>query len=284
MNGTYQLGRETYLSPVNWSADGWPLANNGSLITFDMADPDLPTQEATTTTWSDNFSTSPLSSKWEFRGTPYGTWYRTSNSSLVLRGTPRSLSGLDGMALVLTKQDALFYNFSVDLAFQPTLESHEAGIVAWVNDEFHNSISLTLCPNQTATVCLKTETIAQGNSVDGNATTTYAALSGYNERGRAANVRLYIRATPDTYYLGYSFKSEEPPVWLADFSAAWMAPRSGGRISWQGARMGMYATGNGVPSLVEAVFRNVEVVRDTKNVAEVSALTRIVRFTAHHGG
>ncbi|KAL5392943.1 hypothetical protein DPSP01_000634 [Paraphaeosphaeria sporulosa] len=262
INGTYQLGRETFLSRVTWEA-GWPVANGGQLITFDMQDPDLPASaQNASSTWTDDFSSPALSpEKWEFRGTPYGTWYRVANGSLRLRGTPRALSALDGVALVLTKQDDLFYDFSVDLDFQPTLQTHEAGIVAWVNDEFHNSISLVLCANQTSTVCLKTETIAQGEGVDGNATTSYVSVPDGAVTNGAASVRLHVRATPDTYRLGYSVEREEEPTWLAAFSARWMAPRSGGRISWQGARMGMYATGNGVPMLVEAAFGDVEVVR-----------------------
>lgn len=51
INGTWIIGRETFLSPVTWSKDGWPLANNGSEITFEMADPYLPAQPIRNTTW-----------------------------------------------------------------------------------------------------------------------------------------------------------------------------------------------------------------------------------------
>lgn len=262
INGTYQLGRETYLSPVTWSEDGWPLANNGSAITFEMDDASLPSQEICETSWSDDFSSPDLGTGWEFRGTPYGNWYHISNSSLTLRGTPRTLSALDGIALILIRQDALVYNFSVDLEFQPTLESHEAGIVAWVNEEYHHSVSLTLCKNQTSIVCLKTMTIAQGGDIDGNVTTTYTPLPEEYVSGGVVTIRLHIRATPDTYQLGYSGEDSKSPIWPTAFSASWMAPRSGGRIAWNGARVGMFASGNGVLMLKDATFRRVEVSRD----------------------
>jgi beta-xylosidase len=259
INGTWILGRETFLSPVTWSQDGWPLANNGSEITFDMADPDLPATSIKNTTWVDDFSSSTLDSSWEFRGTPYGAWYRTSNSSLILRGTQRTLTSLDGTALVTRKQDSLFYNFSVDLDFEPTLESHEAGIVAWVNDEYHNTVSVVLCKNQTSIVCLKTATIAQGKEIDGNVTTTYQSLPVESVNNGSAAVRLHICASPETYKLGYSLQGSQQTNWLTTYPSSWMAPHSGGRISWQGSRMGLYATGNGVPMLKEAVFRKVQV-------------------------
>jgi beta-xylosidase len=259
INGTWILGRETFLSPVTWSQNGWPLANDGSEITFEMADSYLPTQSIRNTTWSDDFKSSSLDSSWEFRGTPYGNWYHVSNSSLILRGTPRTLASLDGMALIVRKQNSLVYNFSVDLEFEPTLESHEAGIVAWVNDEYHNTVSVVLCKNQTSAICVKTVTIAQGGIIDGNVTTMYHPVSNTDARNGTTTVRLHIHASPQTYQLGYATQGSGKPIWLTSFPSSWMAPHSGGRISWQGARMGMYATGNGVPMLEETVFRHVEV-------------------------
>jgi beta-xylosidase len=259
INGTWILGRETFLSPVTWSRDGWPLANNGSEITFNMADPYLPTQSIRSTTWSDDFGSSTLDPSWEFRGTPYGAWLHISNSSLILRGTPRTLAALDGMALVVRKQDTLLHHFSVDVEFEPTLESHEAGIVAWINDEYHNTVSVVLCKYQTSAICIKTATIAQGGTIDGNVTTAYHPVPAANAMNGRTTIRLHIHATPDTYQLGYSSQGSGDTTWLTSYPSSWMAPHSGGRISWQGSRMGMYATGNGVPMLQEAVFRHVEV-------------------------
>lgn len=268
INGTYQLGRETFLSPITWSADGWPLANDGELTTFDMQDPNLPSQSNTSKVLHDDFSESSLQLCWEFRGTPSKPWWRVEDKSLVLRGTTATLSALDGMALVLRKQDALFYTFSVDMTFNPTLPTHEAGIVAWVNDHYHNTISVVMCQDGTNSTCLRTMTTV-GNRLgndDGNTTTVYYPLttsqSGKNYQSASGiSVRLSIRATPETYQLGYSMPSENATTWLTAYTASWMAPHYEGRISWQGARMGMYSTGNGVTMLQDAVFENVEVVR-----------------------
>lgn len=232
-----------------------------------MQDPNLPSQSNVSNLPVDNFSSPSLQLGWEFRGTLSRPWWRIENDSLVLRGTVATLSALDGMALVLRKQDALFYDFSVDMSFNPTLPTHEAGIVAWVNDLYHNTISLVQCQDQTKATCLRTLTTVgeRGGEFDGNTTTIYyplpTGLSNTTQSTSAANVRLHIRATPETYQLGYSMPSDNATTWLTAYTALWMAPHYEGRISWQGARMGMYATGNGVVMLEEAVFRNVEVVR-----------------------
>ena len=263
LNGTYQLGRETFLSNVTWK-DGWPLANNGNPITLEMNDPNIPSAKKRND-WSDDFSSPQLKSGWEFRGTPYGNWYHISNSSLVLRGNQRTLHALDGMALILRKQDDLNYDFSVDLEFKPYLATHEAGIVAWVNDDYHDTVSVQQCEsqsnNQTSSLCLKTVTVAQGATIDGNATTTWTPIPKGSVANGTANVRLHIRAEPEVYHLGYSTQHSQTPVWLTNYTATWMAPHSGGRISWQGARVGVFATGNGVPMLTDAKFRDVHVVK-----------------------
>ncbi|THY97893.1 hypothetical protein D6C92_03163 [Aureobasidium pullulans] len=267
INDTYQLGRETFLSPVTWSVDGWPCANGGKLITFDMQDPNLPSQSNVSNLLVHNFLSPSLQLGWEFRGTPSRPRWRIENDSMVLRGTVATLSALDGMALVLGKQDALFYDFSVDMSFNPTLPTHEAGIVAWVNDLYHNTISLVQCQDQTNATCLRTLTTVgeRGGEFDGNTTTIYyplpTGLSNTTQSKSAASVRLHIRATPETYQLGYSMPSDNATTWLTAYTASWMAPHYECRISWQGARMGINATGSGVVMLEEAVFRNVEVVR-----------------------
>lgn len=149
------------------------------------------------------------------------------------------------------------------MEFSPTKETHEAGITAFVNDAYHNSISVVLCQNQTSTLCLKTATIAQGGVVDGNVTTEYFPLPDECVHGGSARVRLHIQAAPETYRLGYSSEaSSQEPTWLTNFPSSYMAPIYGGRICWNGARMGLYATGNGLPILVDATFRSVRVINE----------------------
>jgi hypothetical protein len=72
------------------------------------------------------------------------------SSSLILRGTPRTLQSLNSIALIVHKQIDPVYNFSAGLRSEQTLGSQEAGIVAWVNDEYHNTVSVVLCKTKKA--------------------------------------------------------------------------------------------------------------------------------------
>ena len=95
---------------------------------------------------------------------------------------------------------------------------------------------------------------------DGNTTTVYYPLPS-SQSVNGTTLHLSIRATPETYQLGYSMLSDHATTWLTAYTASWMAPHYEGRISWQGARMGMYATGNGVTMLQDAAFKDLEVVK-----------------------
>jgi len=50
-HGKSQLGRETYLAPMEWK-DGWPVVNGGKRISLEV-DADLP--EKTRKDWRDDF-------------------------------------------------------------------------------------------------------------------------------------------------------------------------------------------------------------------------------------
>jgi len=52
-HGKSQLGRETYLAPMEWK-DGWPVVNGGKRITLEV-EADLP-EKTTSKEWRDDFS------------------------------------------------------------------------------------------------------------------------------------------------------------------------------------------------------------------------------------
>jgi beta-xylosidase len=53
-HGKSQLGRETYLSPMEWK-DGWPFVNGGKKITLEVEAEGLP-EKTTPKEWRDDFS------------------------------------------------------------------------------------------------------------------------------------------------------------------------------------------------------------------------------------
>lgn len=65
-----QLGRETFLAPVEWSSDGWPTINNGRPISLSVEADSLPPSPAASD-WRDDFETGEKHTAHVLRGMYY---------------------------------------------------------------------------------------------------------------------------------------------------------------------------------------------------------------------
>jgi beta-xylosidase len=90
-NGYYNLGRQTLLEPVEWTADGWVKASG-----CDVARP-IPLPAGGTAVrhgfaFSDDFSTNKIGQQWAFfhPNGPIGEKYRYENNTLVLKAAGTS--------------------------------------------------------------------------------------------------------------------------------------------------------------------------------------------------
>jgi len=85
------LGRETFLLPVNWK-DGWPeILPQGKAVPLRVRRPDLPRSPRKTdySKWVEDFNSTALGPQWLSRKTPASDWLSLTDKpgSLVLRGT-----------------------------------------------------------------------------------------------------------------------------------------------------------------------------------------------------
>lgn len=87
------LGRETFICPVQWERD-WPVFAPGSGKIKDVlpADPDLPWTEVTPEMARDDFDSATLDLCWSFWGTPYMDFWKIEDSCLSLKCLPRPLA------------------------------------------------------------------------------------------------------------------------------------------------------------------------------------------------
>lgn len=120
--GKNQLGRETFLAPMNW-IDGWPVINDGNDITFEMPglyDLDRPKK------WRDDFDGKLVDKGYYTTRTPYKKFYSlderpgwlrmkgTDNNhhhtklraaiNLINLGNPYTLSNRETPATLMRKQ------------------------------------------------------------------------------------------------------------------------------------------------------------------------------------
>ena len=131
----HHLGRETFLAPVRWDAQGWPVVNEGRPIALEMNAPGLPTaQPVAAPPVRDDFD-GPLGTAWTFIRNPVRSAYSTAERPgwLILRGTAVSLDAADGPSptFVGRPQQNLRGRLATRIDFAPVREGEEAGLVLY---------------------------------------------------------------------------------------------------------------------------------------------------------
>lgn len=138
--GSLNLGRETFLAPVEWDQDGWPVVNEGRPIELVMTSDKLPESRP----WPepavrDDFDTEQLSNDWNFIGNPKPGEYSLTErpGHLVLHGSDVSLDELGHPVFVGRRQchKKCAVETQVELAELP--EGGETGLTCLMDNRHH---------------------------------------------------------------------------------------------------------------------------------------------------
>lgn len=142
----HHLGRETFLAPVEWNDEGWPVVNNNGTIESTMQAPNLPQYEWAPEPERDDFNSNDLRLPWNFVRNPYDEDWSLSDRPgfLRLNGSAVSLNDQDSPAFVGRRQTAFNCLAATRLEFAPVAEDEEAGLIVRGNDLNHYEIGLTL--------------------------------------------------------------------------------------------------------------------------------------------
>jgi len=144
--GRYQhLGRETFLAPVKWTEDGWPIGGDNGNMMEEFPAPNLPEHIWEKDFVRDDFNSQKLGLQWNFLRNPYDAdWSLTEKPGyLRLRGSKVSLKEIDSPAFVGRRQSDFNMEASTKLIFNPVAKNEEAGMVVRGNDANHFSLVIT---------------------------------------------------------------------------------------------------------------------------------------------
>ena len=236
----HHLGRETYLAPVTWSVDGWPVVNGNGTLELTLPAPHLPQYLWKPEPARDEFSQPVLGLQWNFLRNPYAAdWSLTNRPGwLRLKGSAVTMNDQDSPAFVGRRQTDLSCRASTLIAFDPKHDNEEAGLVLRGNEKNHFEIGLTRKDGKRQVFFRKIQ--------DGK---TNGPVS-YVDSG-AGDVILSVEAAPLTYDFFYQV-GKEPAKKLG---TALTRDLSSEKIDgFTGVFMGLYATGNGRKSTVPADF------------------------------
>jgi alpha-N-arabinofuranosidase len=136
----HHLGRETFLAPVSWSSEGWPVVNGNAAIGSSMPAAGLPARHV----WPveaprDDFASPKLGLAWNFLRNPAkGSWSLTDRVGFLrLTGSNASLDTVSSPAFVGRRQRHMRSRASTRLEFTPTSDGERAGLTVRANEANH---------------------------------------------------------------------------------------------------------------------------------------------------
>jgi len=140
----YHLGRETFLSPLTWSDDGFPVIGDSGRVSLEM-ETTLALQSAIEEPARDDFASPKLGLTWNHLRTPDRALYSLDERPgyLRLRGAGVGLDDAASPAWLGRRQCHFAVTVATCVEFQPETEREEAGLVVRMNERHHYEIFVT---------------------------------------------------------------------------------------------------------------------------------------------
>lgn len=230
-NGSYHhIGRETFIAPVEWSADGWPIVNGGEpLKDAKVGECDfsqLPSVEILNSAVKGFKDMGP---EWLYIQNPDSTKYEHRGKVLRLHGTKSTLTANERPTFIGRRQQHADMTTTVSIDASQLKPGDEAGLTVYQIHDGHSEIFI-------------------GRAADGRYYTSvrYRLKNLEKEEERiwldSPKQLLVLRATPDTYEFlcGKDAKSLKP---IGNIAPQLMSTEVVGGFT--GVVLGIYATGDG---------------------------------------
>ena len=234
------LGRETFLSPVTWDCEGWPIVNGSKYVDTAAhgplpADYPLPVENE-----CDDFESEILSFFWNtLRGVCSNGWSLTDRKGwLTLYGNEYCPDDTASMAFVGRRQRYFDCTMETSMEFNPQRDNEEAGILLLLSNDFYYKFCKRIVEG---VPCLLLEKRAE----DFRQTAGCVQIP-------EGEITLRVYADREKYVFTFSTHDAKETN-VAAASTRFLACEVAGR-SFTGVYAGMYTTGNGTNSTAPAYF------------------------------
>jgi xylan 1,4-beta-xylosidase len=128
------LGRETFLLPVSWPENGWPIILPGGNIVPQVL---AGGRAKAGTSDRDDFRTPKLTPDWLMLRTPKERWYSLAPHALSLSPRTASLSGTGNPSFLAKRQRHRDENVETELVYAPRREGDHAGLAIFADERHH---------------------------------------------------------------------------------------------------------------------------------------------------
>lgn len=167
----FNTGRETFMLPVTWTADGWPvILSPDTPVPLTVKKPNLPADKpaAIPTTgnisYTENFDSDTLAPRWTGVRVPASKWYATSKADKSLFLQPRAdrLSVQGNPSFLVVRQQNNDFTCSATLAAQRTTTNCTAGLAAFQNEGHYYAINVKIESGHLVEISLEQPTGGRG--------------------------------------------------------------------------------------------------------------------------
>lgn len=132
------LGRETFLAPVRWDKNAWPVVNGNGTIDLNMDVPTLPQVPLAAKSERTDFKTGKLGPEWVYLRNYHPENYGFHSGKLRLTGTAVDLLNWnDSPTFVARRQEDINFMATTSLRLYDAVEGDEAGLSVYMYEASH---------------------------------------------------------------------------------------------------------------------------------------------------
>ena len=238
------LGRETFMSPVNWSGD-WPVVNPKRKIgrgELNHPKPKLPEQKIENKNPRDEFDSAQLENIWTFIRTPRSNWWSLAERKGFLRMAfrPETITEKVNPSFIGRRQEHKSFVAVVKLEFNQLNENEETGLVIERDKDYFFKCTFRNLEGR------KVVSLSMKNGAD----LKEEIISSFPFEANSAFME--VSSKEYLYSFIYSINGRDWVTLKSDVDGRFLGLAGAGRFT--GTIIGMYASSNGKTSVNNADF------------------------------
>ena len=222
------LGRETFLAPVKWDKNAWPVVNGNGIISLDMDVPTLPLQPVKNPNYNTNFKEDQLGFEWNYLRNPVPENYLLNSKKgyLRLKATPVLLSDIDTPTFLARRQEHINFTATTKLNIFNANNGDEAGLTVYRNNTAFYKLFIKQNTNGKRFLTLNYHLGALSNTA-------------YEIEIPKGNVYLQVKGNNDYYSFEYSTNGKDFKF-IGKLDVRYLSSETNGGFT--GVYLGLYAT------------------------------------------
>ena len=234
------MGRETFLAPVVWTENSWPVVNGNGTIDLEMKVKTLPQVPVKKEFKRVEFDDSKLGFDWNYLRNPVRENYSLTEKKgfLTLKATEVGLDWADTPTFLGRRQEHFNFEASTEMEFNPSGEKDEAGLTVLMNNGHHYKLLVKKQDGK--------KVLSLSNRLGG-----FTFNSGKTIALKSGPVKLKVVGSRDYYTFFYAQGNDEFKE-VGKCDTYFLSSEVAGGFT--GVYIGLFATGNGIKTNAKAWF------------------------------